>query len=751
MNPGFSALRFPERHRWPEAGLPRQLLCALLAGCLGILRGVTAQQTGGVVAWGNEPFGIPAVPEAARSNVVAIAAGTAHLMALRTEGTVLEWRIHQSEATVVGGLTNAVAIAAGRAHSVALRADGTVAAWGNDVFGQLRVPQGLGQLIAIAAAGDHTVALRSDGTVVAWGESQAVLPVPEAATDVKAIATGERWIQALRADGTLLVWDWLGNVSEPPSSVQEVMSFGSGLRLQATVDPQGRLYVWWDFWFDPLSLEGLDPSVPLAVRAMRLLGVRRDSSVVSFGMREGPSPGWGELPVPPGLSRVLAVASGDTYSMALVAEAAPVIAREPSDLSVPEFSRARFRVGVEDAAARIQWRHNGQPLPGATGTTLEIPVAWLGMHDGLYDVQVRVGAREVTSRSARLVVTPAPPGNLVAWSDDPTAAPLPAAIRSHVKAVALGGFGGVVLHHDGRVSSWPDAAPEGLGPVEAVAAGFEHRVAVERGGRVVVWGGVGQGQDQVPGDLTAVMAVSAGGFHTLALTRGGNVVAWGDNLAGQCDVPAGLTGVNAVAAGYRHSVALRDDGSVVQWGGTGFPASETPEPLGRIQAVAAGGFHTLALLRDGSVQAWGANGRRQSDVPLGLKAVVRIAAGADTSFALHADGRVTAWGAGWASAVPAGVWGVVDIAAAADAAVALIGTPRLELRPADTGYRLEWRSRGEPVVLQQRGRLENGAWQDVAIPLPAADGAVRVPVDLGASSRVYRLLRRVPEVPLPSP
>src|SRR5205085_643434 len=61
------------------------------------------------------------------------------------------------------------AIAAGAAHNLALRADGTLVAWGQNIYGQTNVPPGLSNVVAIAAGGWHSLALKSDGTVVAWG------------------------------------------------------------------------------------------------------------------------------------------------------------------------------------------------------------------------------------------------------------------------------------------------------------------------------------------------------------------------------------------------------------------------------------------------------------------------------------------------------------------------------------------------------------------------------------------------------
>jgi hypothetical protein len=55
-------------------------------------------------------------------------------------------------------LTNAMAIAAGDAHSVALRNDGTVVAWGDNAYGQTNAQILLVGVKMIAAGGNHTLA-----------------------------------------------------------------------------------------------------------------------------------------------------------------------------------------------------------------------------------------------------------------------------------------------------------------------------------------------------------------------------------------------------------------------------------------------------------------------------------------------------------------------------------------------------------------------------------------------------------------
>ena len=89
------------------------------------------------------------------------------------------------------GLNNVVAIAAGGYHSLALKYDGTVVAWGDDSVGQTNVPAGLSNVVAVAAGGFHSLALKADGTLVTWGDNSAgQSSVPVGLTNVVAISAG---------------------------------------------------------------------------------------------------------------------------------------------------------------------------------------------------------------------------------------------------------------------------------------------------------------------------------------------------------------------------------------------------------------------------------------------------------------------------------------------------------------------------------------------------------------------------------
>ena len=97
--------------------------------------------------------------------VTTIAAGWSHTVALKYDGSVVEWGGNQT-AVPVAAQSGVTAIAAGNFHTFALKNDGSVVAWGS--LDQTAVPAGLTGVTAIAEVGEndpslghllHTVAL----------------------------------------------------------------------------------------------------------------------------------------------------------------------------------------------------------------------------------------------------------------------------------------------------------------------------------------------------------------------------------------------------------------------------------------------------------------------------------------------------------------------------------------------------------------------------------------------------------------
>lgn len=181
--------------------------------------------------------------QSAMSQAVAIAAGGAHSMALRRDGTVFAWgangyhQLGRSSSDVwnsklplqVPGLTNIVAIAGGLTHSLALDRRGRLWSWGGNSYGQL---------------GDGTNTHRSSPAVVGLDR-------------VVAVSAGDYHSLALTADGR--VWGWGLNFNG---------QLGDGTNL--------------DRWV-PVQVVGLDDAVGVSAMAATSLVLRQDRTLVGFG------------------------------------------------------------------------------------------------------------------------------------------------------------------------------------------------------------------------------------------------------------------------------------------------------------------------------------------------------------------------------------------------------------------------------------------------------------------------------------
>lgn len=164
---------------------------------------------GTVEAWGIQVF--DAYEElSAWDDIVAIAAGSFVVAALRSDGTLATVCFEDEYGlTDASGWSDIVAVSVGNYHIVGLRSDGTVVAAGGNEYGQCDVSD-WSDIVAISAGDEYTVGLRSNGTVVAVGwENSGRCDVSEW-TGIVAIAAAGHTV-GLRADGTVVAAGSDGN------------------------------------------------------------------------------------------------------------------------------------------------------------------------------------------------------------------------------------------------------------------------------------------------------------------------------------------------------------------------------------------------------------------------------------------------------------------------------------------------------------------------------------------------------------
>ncbi len=235
---------------------------------------------------------------------------------------------------------------------------------------------------------------------------------------------------------------------------------------------------------------------------------------------------YGGVPLPPGLSGVVSVASGNGFSLALKGDGTVVGWGDDSN-------------GVVTGAAALT---NVTAISAGSGT---------GQGFGL------------ALKSD---------GTVVGWGDNSLGQTnIPSGLNNVVAISAGYGFG-LALKSDGTVVGWGDdsngvvTGASALSNVTAISAGGAFGLALKSDGTVVGWGDDSNGVVTGASTLSNVKAISAGVSFGLALKNDGTVAGWGDDSATQIDITPGLNNVVAVAAGVFGGIAMKNDGSIVDWG-----------------------------------------------------------------------------------------------------------------------------------------------------------------------------------------
>ena len=320
-----------------------------------------------------------------------IAAGGEFSLALKTDGTVMSWGsdsngqlgddsnfAFKTAPVFVAGLTNVVAVAAGWFHSLALLDNGTVYAWGSDGEGQLGngaplLDQALkvqtqisGSVIAIAANTNYSLALTSAGQIISWGSdgfgqlgnggtntnNPSTGTVTGAQNNNVAIVAGGRHALALQADGTVLTWGdnaygQLGVSATTPqqtapvqiTSLQNIIALSAGYNHNLALKSDGTLLSWGGDengqlgdstarkeQYTPVAVQGASEIIGISSGLYHNVAVRADGTLLSWGDNREKQLGDAStvnqpIPVVVGsASGIVAVSAGGFHSIALKAD-----------------------------------------------------------------------------------------------------------------------------------------------------------------------------------------------------------------------------------------------------------------------------------------------------------------------------------------------------------------------------------------------------------------------------------------------
>ncbi len=258
------------------------------------------------------PFNEPGAGTAPR----ALAMGQDHVLALRSDGTLIGWGDNlYGESTSPSNATNVVSVAVGDFSSLVLKADGTVLGWGSTGFGEPFIPSSATDVVSLVSGRMDALALKTNGTVVAWGYGlSGETNVPSSATNVTAVAAGYQHCLALRADGTVVAWGLNDHgQTNVPANATNVVGVTAGGDCSFALRADGTVVAWGD---NSLRQTNVPPNatnlVALSSSGTVTVGLTADGALIPWGSVTDPLQN-----IPPGTTNIVSLAMGTDYAFAL--------------------------------------------------------------------------------------------------------------------------------------------------------------------------------------------------------------------------------------------------------------------------------------------------------------------------------------------------------------------------------------------------------------------------------------------------
>jgi hypothetical protein len=212
--------------------------------------------------------------------------------------------------------TGFTAVAAGGAHSLGLKTDGSIVAWGYNDHGQCDVPEPNTGFVAIAASEFHSLGLKADGSIVAWGDNdEGECSVPSPNTDFSSIAVGWWFSLGLKQDGSIMAWGYNGfRQCDVPAPNTGFISIAAGVHYSLGLKTDGSVVAWGggnDYGQCYVPAPNTDFAA-IAAGTYYSLGLKQDGSIVAWGKNDA-----GQCTVPKPNANFKAIAAGDWHSLGL--------------------------------------------------------------------------------------------------------------------------------------------------------------------------------------------------------------------------------------------------------------------------------------------------------------------------------------------------------------------------------------------------------------------------------------------------
>jgi alpha-tubulin suppressor-like RCC1 family protein len=379
-------------------------------------------------------------------------------LADRTPGTVIAWGANQvGQSNVPAGLHGVAAIAAGAAHNLALKSDGTVAAWGYPIE-ESSVTDGLQgfdlRLLPVSFDVDGWNGMQGDGAPAVF------VARDDAGFLYFKVVDENRRIISQRVEAELL------NEAESLRALKQQLAGRWG---QEDLTPEEKRTII-DLIESILGKSRLSDVVAIAAGYTRSLALKSDGTVVAWGYSS-----YGNYQVPDGLNGVVAIAAGG-YALGDVDIFEHFLALR-SDGTVVGWGGASVPDALNDVIAIAAGGFHSLALK-SDGTV----VAWGSNDEGQIDIPAGLNGVVAIAAGVYHSLALKSDGTVVAWGYNYYGQSTVPEGLSGVVSIAAGYFHSLALKSDGTVtawgSNWAGTVPVGLTGVIAIAAGESHNLAL---------------------------------------------------------------------------------------------------------------------------------------------------------------------------------------------------------------------------------------------------------------------------------